>query len=141
MLQGETSACRRAGQCDSIVAAAVQDALAIGGCSDELQRAEGRGARCQNLATVLVCSTCKLSQSCTASFSWWSCWGCVARSSGLLMVQVKGSFDLRQWHSALGKLRRTSEVAAADHVKTGMAWNHCWFPQLKHITQLCIFLS
>ena len=32
-------------------------------------------------------------------------------------------FDLRQWHFALEKLPRTSEVAAADHAKTGMALN------------------
>ena len=33
------------------------------------------------------------------------------------------SFDLRQWHFALEKLPRTSEVAAADHEKTGMVLN------------------
>lgn len=32
-------------------------------------------------------------------------------------------FDLRQWHFALEKLPCTSEVAAADHAKTGMALN------------------
>lgn len=32
-------------------------------------------------------------------------------------------FDLRQWHFALEKLPRMSEVASADHAKTGMALN------------------